>query len=107
MSDKPLTGYGVGNAMLGVMHAQVERLAKRQKGGGTKDITGAVSNLGRSVAALVAELRKSIKDAKDAAEDLSEERQVELVLGLVEGFSPEYRDVIAARIEELGGKLIT
>ena len=107
MSDKPLTGYGVGNAMLAVMNAQVERLAKKQKLAAGKDITSQVSNLGRSVAALVAELRKSVKDAKDALEGLDEERQVELILGMVEDLSPEWRDIVGARIEELGGKLIT
>lgn len=108
---EPVTGYANLQRLSRSVDLQIgalERLQKDDKAGKAAevDVFSKLHDLCRSAALLQAELRKTGEDAEKAFANLTLERQVQLLLGLVERLPPEYRRAIGLRIDELGDRLL-
>lgn len=106
-----LTGYGACTSMLEVLDVQIKAVLQAQSEAPSMAkrmaLTANVHNLARSVAVLQAELRKSVDDAKSAIDNISQEQQTELILAMLPELSPEFREAIRMRCEEMGLGVLT
>ena len=103
---EPVTGYGNLQRLTLSINRQIRQFEKLQKSDpGETDVFAKLHDLTRAAALVQAELRKTSDDAEKAFAKLSLERRVELVLGLIEKFPPDYRRAIGVRISELGDAL--
>ena len=110
MSASMKTGYQNLLRLVGAIDKQIELLEDIQAGKadpGDLDMFSKLHDLTRSAALLQAEIRKTGQDAEKAVAKLSDERKVELILGMIKAMSPEYRQAVADYCEELGGKVLT
>ena len=104
---KPKSGYAIVQEALRALDDEMAEFGHTREGLTPRDALNTKANLGRAIAMLQAELRRTTEDAQSAVAALSAERQAELVLRLVKGLSPEFREAVGQLVIELRGKLLT
>jgi DNA-directed RNA polymerase specialized sigma24 family protein len=90
-----------------VLQAEIAAIRQRQRGRTREQsFAGPVQAIGKTCAALQAEIRKTGDEADRAVDKLPPERQVALILRLISDLSPEYRVAVQLHCEELGGRIL-
>lgn len=101
------SGYEVCQALMGAIEEEVlalKALQRRRQSG--EDFTGKVRMLADGLAKLQGELRKTSVGADKAVTNLSPEKQLDLILKIIDAMPPDHRRAVQLFIEEKGGKLL-
>lgn len=93
--------------MVTVLLAEIRALRATQLRRSRDDsFTGPARALADACSKLQGEIRKTGEDADRAVNNLPAERQVQLMLKMIDELSPEYRSVLRLHLEELGEQLL-
>lgn len=101
------TGYEVCQALVAAMEAEVMDLKAKQRRRGPDDsFVPECQRLADGCVKLQGELRKTGATADKAVNNLSPEKQLDLILKFIQAMSPDHRRAVRLFLDELGEKLL-